>query len=180
MRVRQSRTRAANGVGDRLDGLGLPHDPGADDLLHAQQLFALAFEHARHGDSGPFGDDLRDLRFGHLIAQQLRRLLLDFESLAEAPLQIWDASILQFGHARQILRAPRGIEIEPRALERLFDRCRALYRGLLRLPDLLEIGVFLLERPQSVLERAQALARRLVGFFFERLALDFQLDDAPI
>ena len=43
------------------------------------------------------------------------------------------------------LRAARGLELELELLELLLDRGGALQRGLLGLPDLLEIRVFLLQ-----------------------------------
>ena len=91
-----------------------------------------------------------------------------------------NAAVLQFGHARQILRAARRVEVLARPLQFLLDVRGALHRGLLRLPHFLEIRVFLLQRLQGVFQRAQALARRLIGFLLERLALDLQLNDAPI
>ena len=57
---------------------------------------------------------------------------------------------------------------------------RALHRRLLRLPDLLEIGVLALEILQLIIERREALLRGLVGFLLQRLALDLELNDAPL
>ena len=68
----------------------------------------------------------------------------------------------------------------PGPLQFFFDVRGALHRGLLRLPHFLEIRVFLFQRLQRVFQGAQALARRLVGLFLERLALDLELNDAPI
>ncbi len=57
---------------------------------------------------------------------------------------------------------------------------RALQRGLLALPDFFEVGVFLLEALQRVLQRGEALLRRLVLFLLERFLLDLELDDAAL
>src|SRR5579862_4841080 len=53
-------------------------------------------------------------------------------------------------------------------------------RGFLRLPHFLEVGVFLAEGRERLLERRQTLARGLILFLLERLLLDLQLDDAPL
>ncbi len=106
--------------------------------------------------------------------------LFNFQRLGQSLLERRNAAVLQFRHARQILRAARRIQVLARALQLLLDVRGALDRGLLRLPHLLEIRVFLFQRLQRVFQGAQALARRLVGFLLERLALDLQLNDAPV
>ena len=97
-----------------------------------------------------------------------------------ALLKLRDAAVLQLRHAPEIAGAPRGLELDAHALEFLADVRRALQRGLLGLPDLLEIRVFPLERVQRSLERSQALARGLVILLLERLLLDLQLNDAAL
>ena len=67
VRVLQARARPTNGSRDRLDGFGLPDHAFLDLLLHAQQLFALAFEHAIDRNAGPARDDLRDVIGGHRL-----------------------------------------------------------------------------------------------------------------
>ena len=65
-------------------------------------------------------------------------------------------------------------------LQLFFDVGGALHRGLLGLPHFLEIRVFLFQRLQRLFEGAQPLARCLIGLLLERLALDLELDDAPV
>ena len=52
--------------------------------------------------------------------------------------------------------------------------------GLLGLPDLLEIGVLLLELADLPLEVGETALRRFVGLLLQRLALDLELDQAPL
>src|SRR5262249_18044805 len=151
-----------------LDGLVLSDYALLQDFLHAQQLLALAFEHARHRNAGPLGDDLRDLDLGDRVAQELIRLFFRLERLRETLLEIRNTSVLKLGHPAEILSAARRLEILPRALEFLLDMSRTLHGSLLGLPYLLEIGIFLLERLERLLERGCALARRLVGLLLER------------
>jgi hypothetical protein len=56
----------------------------------------------------------------------------------------------------------------------------ALYRSLLGLPHFLEVRVFPFQRLDLVVEGGAALLRRLVRFLLQRLALDLELDDAPL
>ena len=60
-RVLEARAGPADGVGDGDDGVVLADDALLDPVFHAEELVALAFEEARDGDAGPFGDDLGDV-----------------------------------------------------------------------------------------------------------------------
>src|SRR3954469_20003511 len=61
VRILQAGARAAHCRRDRLHGFGLPDDALLDHLLHAQELFLLALEHAVDRHAGPARDDLRDV-----------------------------------------------------------------------------------------------------------------------
>ena len=64
--------RAADGVGDGVDGLVLADDALVQALLHVEELLHLALEHLGDGDAGPLGDDRRDVLVGDLLAQEAR------------------------------------------------------------------------------------------------------------
>ena len=51
----------ADCISDGLDGLILAYDPLVDLGLDAQELFLLAFKHFLYWDSGPLGDNLRNV-----------------------------------------------------------------------------------------------------------------------
>ena len=90
-------------------------------------------------------------------------------------------AVLQLGHARQIARAPRLLEFQPRALEFFLDLGRALQRGLLGLPDLLRGRRILSPDPLRVC--CSVASRRLRGFvllFLERFLFDLELNDPPL
>ena len=55
-----------------------------------------------------------------------------------------------------------------------------MHGRLLGVPDLLEVGVLALELADVGLEVDQPLLGRLVALLGERLALDLELDDAPL
>ena len=52
---------------------------------------------------------------------------------------------MQFGHTGKIVGAVSCLELQPGALEFFLDMRRPLHGGLLRLPDFIEIGEFLLQ-----------------------------------
>ena len=58
--------RAADGLGDRVDGLLLADDPLVERVLHLQQALRLLLRDARDRDAGPHRHDLGDVLLGHL------------------------------------------------------------------------------------------------------------------
>ncbi len=178
IRIGEAGTRAADRIGYGAHCFGLADDALRECVLHVEELLALAFEHLRHGDAGPLGDDFRDFLFGDLVAQELGRLLFGAARGGESTLELGDLAVCELGHAREILRASRSFEIETRALQLCVDVRGALDRSLFGLPDLFEVCVFLLERLDLLVEHGSALLRRFVGFLLQRLALDLQLDHA--
>ena len=142
----------------------MPHDALLEELLHSKQLVLLALEHLRDWDAGPLRDDLGDLLVGDLVAQQLvAAVVLGLERLLEPSLELGNLAVLELGHAAEIGRAPRLLELRFRALELLFDLRLALHGGLLRLPDLLEVRELALELLDLLLEVGEPALRRVVG-----------------
>src|SRR5690606_3305207 len=180
LRIGEPCARAADRVRDGLNRFLLPDDAPPDHLFHLEQLLALALEHLRDRDARPLRHDLGDLLLRHARADELRRLLLTGRRLLELPLELGDPAVLQLGHPREIAGTARLLELDLRALERLLDVRRALHRGLLGLPDFLEIGVLALEPLDLRLEIREPLLRRLVRLLLQRLALDLELDQPPI
>ena len=74
----------------------------------------------------------------------------------------------------------RGLQLQLRALELFLDMRRALHRGLLCLPDFLEIGKLPFQHAELFLEVLEPLRRRLVGLLLQGLAFDLELDDAAL
>ena len=64
--VRESGPRAADGLGDRLDGLVLPDDPLVQLLLEAHEPLALLLGELGDRDAGGPGDDL-----GYVLGRHL-------------------------------------------------------------------------------------------------------------
>src|SRR5690606_16102577 len=106
--------------------------------------------------------------------------LLASGRLLELTLELRNPAVLELRHARQIARAARLLELDLRALELLLDVRRALRRRLLGLPELLEIGVLALEPRNLRLDIREPPLRCVVRLLLQRLALDLELDQAPI
>ncbi len=146
-----------------------------------EELVLLALEHLRHGDAGPLRDDFGDLLVGDLVAQQLvAAFVLGLERLLEPALELRNLAVLELGHAAEIGRAPRLLELRFRALELLLDVRLALHGRLLRLPDLLEVRELALELLDLLLEVAAPALRRFVGLLLQCLALDLELDQPAV
>src|SRR5690606_15474693 len=131
-------------------------------------------------DTGPLRDDLGDLLLGDGVAYQRRFLRFGLHRLREPLLELRNAPVAQLRHAGQVAGAVRRLELHLRALELFLDVGRTLERGLLRLPDLLEIRVLALEVGELLLEVGEALARGLVLLLLQCFTLDLELDDAPV
>ncbi len=177
--VGQAGTTAADGIGHGLEGLVLAHHPLCQRILQAQQLVALALQHLGHWDAGPLGDDFRDLLVGDLGDQQLHVLHLGLGGHVELLLQLGDAAVLQFRGARQVAGAMRGFQFLACLLQGLLDVVAALHGGLLRLPDLVQVGELALQALDLGLQGVEALPGGLVGLLLDGLALDLELDHAP-
>ena len=153
-------------------------------VFHAQQLVALALHHLADGDAGGARNDFGDLLGADLGAQQLRRgflaLVLAGLRLVQLLLQLRQLAVLQLGHLVEVALAGGLLHLELDLLDLLADLLAALGVGLFGLPDLVQVGVFLLQRGQVILDQLQALARGLVGLLLHRLALDLELDHAAV
>src|SRR5450631_2198612 len=179
-RIGKAGARAANGVRDDVHRFLLADDAPRERLFHAQQLLFFAFEHLRNRNAGPFGHDLGDLLLRDLIPHQADVFGLRGERTGELFLKLRDAAILQLRHAPQIPGTARAVELDAHAIKLSANVRRALQRGLLRFPLLIEVGEFPFEPAQRLLERLQALARSLVLLFLKGHLFDLQLNDAPL
>src|SRR5579885_650743 len=179
-RVGEPGARAADGVGDDLERLVLAHHAAAEGLLHPEELLLLALEHLRDRDAGPLGDDLGDLLLRHLVAHEPRRLVLGGGGRGQALLELRNPAVLQLRHAAEVTGPAGGIELEARPIQFLADLRRPLQGRFLGFPDLLEIGILLLQAVQRLLQGRETPAGSLVLLLLQRLLLDLQLDDAPL
>ena len=149
-------------------------------LFHLDQLLALALHHLRHRDAGHARHHFGDLFGADLRAQQLRLrrgLRLGF---LELRFELRQPAVLDLRHLLPVALALRLVHLLAQLLDLFLDVLRALHRGLLGLPFLLEVGVLLLEALDLLLDQLKALLRGLVFFFSHRFALDAQLDQAPL
>ena len=74
----------------------------------------------------------------------------------------------------------RRFQLHARAFQFFLDVRSALHERLLRLPDFLQIGVLDCLLGDLLFQVRKPFFRRLVSFLFQRLALNFQLDQPPL
>ena len=176
--VLETGARAANGLRDGLDGLRLADHPLTEDVLHVEQLLALAFHHLVDRNAGPAADHPGDVLLGHLLAQHgVGGLAL---RLGELPFQLGDAPVGKLPGLRQIALALGLFQFEPRGVERLLDAplCRDLVA--LVLPAGGEFGGLLFEIGKILAQRDETVPGVRVGLLLERLFLDLKLDDLAV
>ncbi|MNC11155.1 hypothetical protein D3C75_588450 [compost metagenome] len=180
IRIGQASARTTHRVGHHLDRLFLADHAVVQHLFHAQQLVALAFQHLVDRDAGPTRDDFGDLLVGDAVLHQLEVVVLHFLGGRQLLLQLRQHAILDLAHAREILPALRRLQFNLGLLDLFLELGRALQRGLLRLPDLVQIGELALQRVDIVFQIGQTLPRGIVLFLLQHLALDLQLDQATL
>ncbi len=162
----------------RVDRLVLADHAPAQVVLHRQQLGPLALEHALDRNAGPARHHRGDVLGRHRLVDHLPA----FRRLGRGQLlvQLRDAPVGQLAGLGPVAPALRLLQLEARALELLLELLRARELLLFRLPSGGQLGGLLLELAQLLLEPLQPLARRWILLLLQRLALDLQLDDAPV
>ena len=178
--VLQAGARAANGRGDGLDRLALTDHALGQRLLHAQQLVALALEHAvdrecrssarRSGDViGRDGllDHGRPCRRWPSIALQLL-------------LQLRDHAVGQLAGAREIAAALRLRQLGAALVELHLELLGVAELALLGLPAPGQRLALLLELGDRLVEPRQPVLGGRIALLLQRLALDLHLHEVAI
>ncbi|OIQ67262.1 hypothetical protein GALL_511610 [mine drainage metagenome] len=185
VRVRQTRARTANGVGDSLDGFVLPDHTLVQFVLHQQQFVALALHHFGHRNTGGAAHHLGNFLGSDLGAQQARRCVrctMAFLGLGffQALFQLWQLAVLQFGDLVEVALAGQLFDLEFEFVNLLAQVATALGAGFLGFPDLVQVGNFFLQAGDLAVDEFKTLARSLVFFTLHSLPLDLQLDQAAV
>ncbi len=123
-----------------------------------------------------------DLLIGDFVTQQflLVRLLLGRGGLREATFQLGNLAVRKL---RTCGRDPAHAAPFHSVLVRSSSSLSAggaFARRPFGLPHLFQVGIFLFEPAELLVQRLQALLGRVVGLFLQGLALDLQLDDADV
>ncbi len=87
---------------------------------------------------------------------------------------------MQFGHAVEVALAGPFLNLDFDLLDVFAHLVRALGGGFFAFPDFFQVVGFALQLGELLFEQRHALLRGLVFFFAHRLALDLELDHAPI
>ena len=152
-------------------------------VLHPDELLDLALHEAADGHAGPLADHLGDVLLVDLLLQHLRVVLQVGEALfrlADPPLRLRDAAVLQLRRGRVVARALRALDVVAQALELLLASAGVLDGVLLLLPVAAEPVARLLQVGQFAFEASEPFGRRGVRFLAQRLRLDFELHDPAL
>ena len=176
--ILQARARAAHRLGHCIDRLALADHALGEDVLHVEQLFALAFHHAVDRNTGPAADNTGDIVFGDLFLEQ--RIVGVARRFRELLLQFGDPPVLQFARLLQVTAALRLFEFDPRLVEIFLDPRFGVDLVALVLPARGQFARLLFEFGQFLAQVFEPVLRGGVGFLLQRLLLDSQLDDAAV
>ena len=178
--VAEARTRAAHGIGDDADGLVLSNDTLVQLVFEVQQPFALALQHTRHGDAGPFADHLGyllavDLLIDHgVVGLHLLELSLKILDLL---LGLADTAVTQLGHLGVVAGTFGLLGFELVALDVLHLGLYLLHDALLVLPAGLHLVALLAQRAQLLVYLGYLV---LVILALDGFALNLQLADTAL
>ena len=137
----------------------------------------------RHRNAGPLAHDFGDVFRVDLLLQHLLGHLHDLErggGLLDLLLELGQLAVTDLGRAREVAIAFEAVGLGATGLELLLEAADLGDRVLLALPVRLHRGGLLTQVGQFLVERGQALARRLVGLLGQRDPLDLELADAPL
>ncbi len=95
-------------------------------------------------------------------------------------LELRQLAVLQLGNLVELAFALQLRDVGLDAIDLFLDVRGALHRRLLGLPDLLEIGILLLEAPDLLLDQLEAALGRFVLLLADGLALDLELDQPAV
>ena len=100
VRIRNACARALDGLGDEAHRLVLTDNALVNDLVEAQQLFALTLHQAADGDARPLAHDVGDLVLGHGVVHHgvLTRVLFGCGlGVLELLFKSREVRVLEFG-----------------------------------------------------------------------------------
>ena len=180
-RVLQTGARATHGTRHGFNGSILPNHPAVQIIFHSQQFFALTGQHFFDRHTGPARDNGGNMVFRYRFFQHglvaLMRCLLGFSQLI---FQRRNNAIGQFTGAFQFTAPLHLFQLQPRRLKLFLDFLAAGQPVFFALPARRQTGDFFLQPGQFALQLDQPVGRGFVGFLFQRLALNFQLHNAPV
>ena len=178
VRILQAGAGAANGLGHGLHRLALADDAPGDLVFHAKELVALAFQHLVDRNAGPARHHLRDILLRHRFG--VEAVVLLFLDSLELALQARNDSIGEFTSAGEVALALGHFHVAAGLVQLFLQRLDIGDLLLFLLPSGGQGGGFLLQIGQFLFQRHQPVAAGLVGFLLQGLALDLELDDAPV
>ena len=153
--------------------------------FHLQQFFAFALHHLGHRNAGGAAHHLGNFFCPHLGAQQAVACASGFAGFFglgffEEFFQLRQLAILKFGHLVEIALAGVRLNLLAQLIDLLAHMLAALGLRFFRAPDFLQIGGFFFQLDDFFFDQFESLARGFILFFFDRFALNLQLNQAPI
>jgi hypothetical protein len=160
------------------DGGLLADHPAADHLLHLQQLLALAFQHLV--DRMPVQRETTPAISSGVTSSRSMAVWLALFRFGDLPFELRDRAVGNLPGLREVARALRLVEFEPRGVELLLELALRLHLVALALPAPGQLRRLLLKISEFLFQRGEPVPGRAVGFALQRFALDLELDDAPV
>lgn len=174
--------RAPHGVRHGPHGLGLPDEPPAELVLHAEQLLRLAFEEPPGGDAGPGAHDVGDVVGPDFFLHHgvLRHLFLGLGRDLQVVLQGGDLAVEQLARGVEVPVALGAFGLAAQLVELLLQLTDTVEGLLLLLPAGVEPAQLLFLVGKIAPQLLKPLLARRVGLLAEGELLHLQPVDGAL
>ena len=179
VRILQPGARAAHGIGDGAHRLVLADHAAGPDAASMCSSFSRS-PSSILSTGMPVQRDTTCAMCSSVTASLTRRELPGFFGGLQLALEIGDDAVGELARAREIAAALRDLELLAGAVDLFLQLLRRLERFLLLVPARGQRRGLLFQLGELGFQLLQPILRGLVGFLLQRLALDLELDDAPV
>ena len=166
------------GVGYCLHGFTLPDHVFVEACFHMDQLFSFAFKHFAYRYTGPAGNNFGHILIVYLFFKHFAVLLKIGKfliGLFQARLQFCGSPITDFCHFGQIAVSFSQLGFYTELLLLFFDFAYGLDQVFFILPMCFHLGQLGIHIGKIFVQFSQSVPGGRIGFFFERLTLNFGL-----
>ncbi len=174
---------APHGIRHALQRVVLADNPQPQPVLHVHELLRFAFQQSARRNARPLAHQLRDVFLIDFFLQHGRALVQRRESFLRLllfALRRRNLAVADFRHLGQFAGSFVSLLFRFELFNLLLELADFSDGFLFRLPPRLSRAGIFFQRRQFLFDLLAPLLRVRIAFFQQRLALNFQLHDAPL
>ena len=179
-RIRDTGARTTHGVGNSGNRFFLPDDTFGQKIFHMQQFFFLALKHFINRNPRPLGDDIGNVFFGYGFREAVFMFLGIALGNLNLALQLRDNAVLQLAGAFKPPFALGNFNLYTGFVELVFEAGEVRQPLFFLAPFFFQRFGLGLQTGDFISNQLTALFGLVIGFFFDALALNFQLQNTAV